>query len=379
MTQYTASVAQNMDQLNILGLFDGVSSARTSTSFQIDEGAGYIEYFTGTNLTYDSNYNLTGGTLTGWTEKLSGNTVFTMTGMSVDGASFSQWAHDGNNAAAINAIFGGDDSITGSQYNDVLDGFGGHDYILGGNGADTIIGADGNDHLYGQSSTGGLDGADSITGGNGSDYLQGNAGNDTLDGGTGSDRINGGADDDLISGGIGADTVNGNRGNDTIDGGDGNDFLRGGRDNDSVSGGTGDDQLLGDLGNDTVTGGTGFDLLTGGDGSDLFKFASGDAHVSAATNYASDVILDYVDGTDTLALGFTVAAVLTGTTQASVSAAASYAQQLLDNHAGNGEVAAIHVGSDTYLFFGGDGGATADSAIKVAGVDPSVFTTSDFV
>jgi len=378
VTNLTAApdIAIDTDQFNVSGLLSGTISNRSSTAFDVDLGNGYGEHYAGTGLMFDSGGHLSSGTLTGLDETYLGASVFSMTQLSLDAATFVHWVNTGDSAAASAAIFGSNDMIVGSNDDDTLDGREGHDIILGGGGSDVIIGGEGNDHLYGQSPTGGADGADSITGGNGTDYIQGNAGNDTLDGGGGSDRINGGANNDLIFGGLGNDTINGNLGNDTIDAGDGNDIARGGKDDDQLSGGAGNDSLSGDLGNDTLIGGPGNDTLTGSDGMDVFKFAIGDAHYAGA---GSDLITDYTDGTDKIALGFTVNAVLTGTNPASLSDAVAYAQQLFNGHGGNGEVAALHVGSDTYLFFAGDGGATVDSVIDVKAAAISAFDTADFV
>ena len=369
----------NTDDFAIGSALNGGAQNRTSTGFEINLGGGETLRYTGTNLTYDASNNPNGGTITGLADVSFGTYVYNLSEFSVAATTWVQWVHDVNNTAAKDMLFGGDDSIVGGNLDDTLDAFGGNDIVWGRGGNDIIIGGDGNDHLYGQSPSGGVDGADSITGGLGSDYLQGNAGNDTLDGGAGSDRINGGKDNDLITGGIGADSVNGNAGNDSIDGGEGNDSLRGGKDNDVLTGGNGSDYLQGDLGNDTLSGSAGWDTLTGGDGTDQFKFAAGDA-TTVSGSAGSDVITDYVDGTDKIALGFTVAAVVTGTDQSSFAAAATYAQQLLDNHAGTGEVAAVRVtGGDTYLFFGSSGGATVDSAIDVKAASIASFDTTDFV
>lgn len=264
-----------------------------------------------------------------------------------------------------NAITGsGDDEIYGNEVANRLESGDGHDIVMGYEGSDTIIGGGGNDHLYGRASIGGDDGADSISGGDGSDYIQGNAGNDSLDGGFGSDRINGGNNDDHMLGGVGNDTMNGNVGADTIFGGDGNDSLRGGQGGDSIDGGGGNDILSGDLGADTLRGGAGIDVF-------VFSGASS----PAAT---PDRILDFVDGSDRILLGFAPAAVLTGTAQSGAAAAATTAQQLFDANAGNGEVAALMVGGDTYLFYNSAGGATIDAAIIVAGVNASLFSAADF-
>lgn len=378
MTNLTAGadIAINTEAFNPQGMLTGTYSNKSSTGFDVDVGGGYGEHYTGTGLTFDGSGHLASGTITGLTETYLGATVFTMTNLGLDAANWVQWVNSGNGTAAIAAIFGGNDSIVGSSGADTLNGGAGHDVILGGAGADVIIGGEGNNHLYGQSSTGGPDGADSITGGSGIDYIQGNAGNDTLDGGAGRDRINGGANDDRIFGGSGDDLINGNLGNDTIDAGDGNDLARGGKDNDQISGGAGNDLLMGDLGNDTLIGGSGFDTLTGGDGADVFKFGAGDA---TSNGSGFDVISDYADGTDKIALGFSVSAILTGADPASVAAGITQAQQLFDGHAGNGEVVALHVGSDTYLFFSSSGGATVDSVIDVKAAAVSSFDTTDFV
>jgi serralysin len=352
---------------------------RSSTGFDVNLGDGETFHYTGTNFTYDASNNLTGGTITGLSDISFNTPIYDLSGFSVAATTWVQWVHDNNNDAAKAMLFGGDDSILGGNLDDNLDAFGGNDIVWGRDGADTIIGGDGNDHLYGQSPSGGTDGADTISGGNGSDYIQGNAGNDTLDGGLGSDRINGGKDNDLISGGAGADRVNGNAGNDTIDGGTGNDWLRGGKDDDLIHGGNDNDSIQGDLGNDTLAGDSGVDTLTGGDGADQFKFASGDATIISGSS-ATDVITDFVHGTDHIALGFSVSAVLTATSDpTSFSAAVTTAQQLFDGHSGNGEVAALHVGSDTYLFFSSSGGATVDSAINLQAVAAGTLATSDFV
>lgn len=286
-------------------------------------------------------------------------------------------------------------------------GFGGSDTIdfsggtagsnaFGGLGADSITGGDEGDHLYGFGlvGDGSTDGSDTISGGNGNDYIQGNAGDDTLSGDDGRDRINGGGGADDIDGGNQNDTVNGNKGDDTIDGGAGNDYLQGGQDNDYVFGNTGNDQLLGNLGDDSLEGGAGLDVLTGGDGSDTFLFFNGDASFEAADDesavyYVTDVITDFSADDDLLDINGVLPAsageILTqgdGVTFSSVTAAHTYAQQLLTANAGDNDVVvAIQVGADTYLFYDGDGVAndSASAAIKLIGVTADDLTIANFV
>jgi serralysin len=74
--------------------------------------------------------------------------------------------------AVLVAALGGNDRISGTPFDDTLDGGAGRDQLLGDAGADTIIGGAG---------------ADRIRGDIGDDILNGGAGRDRLAGGTGSD------------------------------------------------------------------------------------------------------------------------------------------------------------------------------------------------
>ena len=285
--------------LDLANLLFGTVTAQSPTMMTVDEGGGFTVHFTGSDVQYDALGHPAAGTITGISEDFHGSTTFSLTDLNVSASQFYHWVQTLDNVTAKTTVLGGNDSLTGTPFDDYLEGFNGHDVLNGGAGADTLIGGEGNDHLYGQSVNGGQDGADSLSGGNGSDYLQGNAGNDTLDGGAGSDRMNGGSGNDLIMGGIGNDTANGNLGDDTIQGGDGNDVLRGGQGNDSISGGAGNDVISGDLGDDTINGEAGDDTLTGGAGADVFQFE----HDLVFGYYGhADVITDYESGVDHLSI-----------------------------------------------------------------------------
>lgn len=352
----------------------------------------------GEDLTFFSNSNNTDTLAFG--EDSSGDTA-TVTGVAGSGARFYGLGGDdtigGGNANDV--IFGGegDDRITGLSSTLTGGKYVEADFLMGGNGADTIVGGLGNDHIYGNEMTsvqGSVDGGDSISAGAGNDYVNGNAGNDTILGEDGNDRLYGGAGTDSILGGNGNDYLQGNKGADTLVGGDGVDQLRGGADGDSLVGGEGGDLLNGDAGADTISGGNGYDYLSGGADADRFTFAVGEASdanlrsLATATDHGlTDEIVDFTNGSDKIALGFTVTEILhtaTGVTFTDSTAAQVYAQQLLDNHTGAGEIAAITVGSSTYLFYNDAGVDTtaANSAIKVDGVADTVFnlgTGSDFV
>jgi Ca2+-binding RTX toxin-like protein len=69
----------------------------------------------------------------------------------------------------------GNDTIYGSEFNDIINGDGGNDELGGRSGNDTINGGSGDDTLYGD---------------DGNDLLIGGAGKDSFYGGTGSDTVN---------------------------------------------------------------------------------------------------------------------------------------------------------------------------------------------
>ena len=291
----------------------------------------------------------------------------------------------------------GDDVITGSSGStDSHGNFTESDYYLGGAGDDLITGGNGNDHIYGNVAVGAAgsdDGNDTINAGDGNDYVNGNAGNDQIDGGIGNDKLFGGAGNDVITGGDGNDSINGNKGEDQIDGGNGNDTLHGGADNDFIThNGAGNGQLFGDNGDDTLVAGNGFDTLTGGAGNDLFAFNTDSAlntnvGVTGADHDHVAWVADFTSGDDVIALPITVTSVITesGATFSTVQAAQNYAETALEHDASSGEVAAITVGTDTYLFYSSTGTVDAthhiDSVIAFHGVASSVFDSDggDFI
>ena len=106
-------------------------------------------------------------------------------------------SYGGYDHAVLVAALGGDDRVSGTPCNDMLDGGAGHDQLFGGAGADVLIGGAGTDWLKGGA------GNDEIDGGAGTDGVRGDAGDDLLDGGAGSDDVRGGDGDDIINGGAG--------------------------------------------------------------------------------------------------------------------------------------------------------------------------------
>ena len=197
------------------------------------------------------------------------------------------------------------ETISGTEFNDTVQGQGGDDTLHGLAGNDTLQGGMGDDDLHGDG------GADRLFGGAGNDDLKGDAGADHLDGGDGIDRarywdspaavivdliagtglggeaegdtlvniediqgsdfgdtmigdasaneLDGRGGDDILFGGEGGDILDGDGGNDTLDGGAGNDELYGNAGIDNLLGGSGDDDLKGDEDADRLDGGDGID------------------------------------------------------------------------------------------------------------------------
>jgi Ca2+-binding RTX toxin-like protein len=134
-------------------------------------------------------------------------------------------------------------------------------------------------------------------------------------------------------------------------------------------------------GNDLLSGDTGHDLMTGGAGTDQFAFTAGQAAfvTTGLSAYVMDEITDFTAGTDKLALGFHPVAILQGSA-ATVAAAATWAAQALLSHPGATDVAAVTVGSDTYLFYDDHAkGGAIDAGIHLDHVVASGLKLTDFV
>lgn len=148
-----------------------------------------------------------------------------------------------------------------------------------------------------------LDGNDTVTGSEFNDDINGNKDEDIITGADGNDSLRGGQGNDVIQGSGGNDLVNGNLGNDTVDGGDDNDIVRGGQGDDSLNGGSGNDTLFGDLGLDTLTGGSGSDIfvLQVGKGIDtITDFRPGEDTFGSETEIDVNNLQAVPNGNDTL-------------------------------------------------------------------------------
>jgi Ca2+-binding RTX toxin-like protein len=241
-------------------------------------------------------------------------------------------------------------NITGTQYNDILQGGSGDDTLNGGGGFDQIIAGAGNDIV--------IDTVASIDGGAGvdtlvADYSQFNNGsgievqqNGVFNRQTGSSllghinieqfNITGTQYDDILRGGSGYDTLNGGAGNDilidtngTVDGGVGNDTLiadySAKADGNGVHlGWAGTDHIYnrvngyslvnfsnvenfnitGTQYSDAFEGRSGNDIFNGGAGSDELYGAGGDDILNPGYSLNSTDIVDGGTGNDTLVVDY---------------------------------------------------------------------------
>jgi Ca2+-binding RTX toxin-like protein len=269
---------------------------KTSGGFRVSDGALFES-----TVTAGGTFNHA-GTTTGMINTLN-VFIFPSTSYQIAGLNLSLdtliTALNDSTQDAQELIFGGNDTIYGTEFNDFLAGFGGFDTIHGNAGGDTIHGNAGGDTLLGG------DGNDTLYGGTDDDTLHGGNNNDTLLGGSSEDELHGGNHDDKLYGEGQVDKLFGDAGNDTLFGGDGLDEIDGGAGNDTVDysgniasvrvtlngatfanvqvglltldrvknvetviGGSGNDEFTGDAAANTFTGNSGDDKLNGGGGND---------------------------------------------------------------------------------------------------------------
>ena len=116
--------------------------------------------------------------------------------------------------AIINGI-DRDDSLAGTDENDLITTGEGNDTIAGRAGDDVLSAEGGNYFIFGE------EGNDTLLSGDGIDDLFGGAGDDFIDGGTGNDLMTGGEGADTLIGGLGRDIFYGINPGDIVSGGEG--------------------------------------------------------------------------------------------------------------------------------------------------------------
>lgn len=137
------------------------------------------------------------------------------------------------------------------------------------------------------------------------------------------------------------------------------------------------DAITGGSGNDTITGGAGVDTVTGGAGKDSFVFATADIDTTGGA--VTDVITDFVSGTDSLkfafgagsAANYVEAAGAVGDLATLLTAADGALNGTVDYYVGQ-------VGSDVYVVTDDDGNGYTD-VVKLTGVSLSGIASSDLI
>jgi len=301
-----------------------------------------------------------------------------------------------------------DNSIGGTDGNDVLSGLGGIDELIGGLGDDSLDGGAGADILYGslgndrffvdnagdETVEEGDEGDDTLTssaasyvvGANaniehlilaagaqlltGNSYtvtMTGNAVRNTLTGGDGNNFIEAFGGNDDVFGGLGNDEIDGGDGDDLLNGEGGEDMIRGGGGADTINGGEGRDLINGGSGNDTIAGGSGIaNELAGGAGDDVIT-------VEAAGDTVIELINEGLDTVVTALGAFTLSANVENLSHNFVTAFVGIGNSL-------GNVISSGRGSDVLAGMGGDdilsGGTGSNELIGGTGDDRYIVASS---
>lgn len=323
---------------------------------------------------------------------------------------------------------GGNDTITGSIYNDRLYGDDGNDTLYGGVGDDTLYGGAGNDILSGGA------GKNTFYGGAGNDTIQASGNQDTVvfDGTTyGTDTIDAanslnlilkyaaggpavtditqsqdgftyvdityadgtstrienlsslstlssiydgstgrtltiGTDDskNIVLGSNSEDSLTINETDRIVFAGGGNDTVVGSTGKDELYGGTGNDVIDGNAGNDLLYGGSGNDTLDGGNDNDTLSGGSGNDTFKISTGH--DIITDFVRGQDKVDIRNYASVFIGEGKGANITSFATLKSLMTQTATG-----------DTRITFTDSGGVVSTLTIK--GVTPAALTADDFL
>jgi Ca2+-binding RTX toxin-like protein len=279
--------------------------------------------------------------------------------------------------AAINGTGNAlDNVITGNSGNNVIAGLGGADILDGGAGTDTATytasSAGVNVSLVTGLGSGGdaqgdkLSHIENLTGSNFNDTLEGDAGANVLNGGAGINTVS----YEHATAGV---TVNLATTAAQNTGGAGSDTLLhfqnlfGSAFNDTLTGTTGANTITGGAGNDTIKGGGGADFLAGGLGNDVFVFTK--LADSLPANPAT--ITDFVHGSDVINL-----LAIDANTSVKGDQAFLFGGQNA-NVTAHG-VTWTESGGNTIIQADVNGNTTADLAIVLTGLHHNL-TASDFI
>lgn len=205
--------------------------------------------------------------------------------------------------------FAESDILNGNDGNDMLEGGAGADAMDGGAGTDTAsysTSATGVQvSLAAGTATGGdaagdtLVSIENLTGSGFDDELEGNHAANRLEGGAGIDILFGLGGDDMIFGGAGGDYLLGGQGNDTLSGGQGNDELYGEDGDDVLIAGLGDSRLLGGDGADVFR----FDAASGTHSIEDWEAGTDKIDLRGLAGSMGDLALSLTSSGQTITLG----------------------------------------------------------------------------
>ncbi len=392
---YDISAAANLENVTLTG--SAALNATGNTGANVLTGNSGINTLTGN----DGNDTLIGGAgadvLVGGNGNDAASYVTAATGITA-----SLLTPNTNTGDAAGDSYTTIESLTGSNFDDVLTGNTAANTLNGGVGNDTLVGGTGDDtyvidqagDVVTETSNQGIDsvqssisytlganlenlsltGSSNLTGTGNSleNQIFGNAGANTLSGGDGNDILIGGVGADSLVGGNGSDTASyvnaaagltasllssasntGDAAGDTyatienLAGSTFNDTLTGNTASNFLDGGEGDDVLNGGSGNDWLRGGAGADALSGGSGTD------GASYVTSATGVTASLLAPASNTGDAAGDTYSSIETLTGS---------NFDDSLTGDM--NANSLSGYIGNDIL-----DGGAGADTLIGGAGDD----------
>jgi Ca2+-binding RTX toxin-like protein len=211
--------------------------------------------------------------------------------------------------------------------------------------------------------------ADTITGGAGADNITAGSGNDTIAGLVGADLLDGGADTDTATYAASLAGVSVSLATGLGSGGDaqGDTLIN----IENLTGSAFNDVLTGSPGVNVLNGGGGADTLTGGAGSDKFLLSA----TTDSTPGASDVITDFVHGTDIIDLSAIDA---NTASKAKGDQAFAFALPEPNSNVVANSVTWFESGGNTIVQADVNGNTTADLTVVLTGINHNL-TASDFI
>lgn len=154
--------------------YDHLKTSPSAARF-FDNSKNFVE-FGGSGFKYNLDdgflIDVRGGTIKSLTVKEQGDLTVSISGLKLSASKVFDFYINDDTTGAREYLTKGNDTISGTRFDDRLIGGAGKDHIDGGDGDDQLLGSNGNDTLRGS---------------DGNDLLSGEQGDDTLSGGKGAD------------------------------------------------------------------------------------------------------------------------------------------------------------------------------------------------